>query len=1241
MFLEILKGDLIGHAFRGNRWTGGLGSIPMFAKDDFQKLGESAQRRGGGVVRSTKDSMIISRFGPHGKIDPKFNHVIATAMVLSGIKEQGYHLIGRGVYGKPDDRGSMHTLNVESNIKNVKVVNGSVIPRQERKAAYEFISILKGGAGSGNFGHEGRPGEVGGSSGAGFSYDAGVSEYRMAQMDELHAYAPLVAPHEEKEINMMRAGVKPAAVILNTPEKRVMIKKEGWPYVLSHGYIVVGTSKANLDRVVSVWKSRPFTDERHRELGAALGYSNEEIEHFVNKGKTAYDFISIMKEEKGHPFRGNQYTGGIGGESKANGLNFGLGSNIPYARLNSIVVTNFDRAVELLAQGKVVELKDTKEVNTLINKLAEMVQKAKEKGEKAPNYDLCKVSVAGTNFFCGSQIKTEAFPNGIPRVNMPQFSGEPVKGTPADKLSRVEGSKNEVDASKAFMAHIKSLGIESSKEEVKSESLKASQNELVGAKVAKMMNNSAFDRDGVRIFVSRDNYIIDGHHRWAASIGKDAEDGKMGGMSIKVHRIDSPIAEILDIAKNWSGEFGIKSKAGATKADCGCDGRWDRFKSFFSILKGDVAGHAFRGNQYITIGAHEYHHGIERNGDHWVDKHGVRLPDDMQARLKSMGTAPAWKDVHLSVDEKAPLQVKGEDAKGTWQYKYSLEHSAEKDIIKFQRFKDFDAKIGEIREQIAGDMSSTDSKKADAAAVLSIIDKTGFRVGGEKDTKTAEKHYGISNLNADHISVKGNEVSLSFLGKSGKDNEKTIRDTPLANYLNWKLKSLNPSDRVFQSTDSYVRKYMSSFAKGFSPKDFRTWHGTSEAIKRVDSMPAPRNEKEYKAAVNAVGDHVSQHLGNTRAVALSSYIDPMVFERWRVEAKVTKSDKPLLEDPHMQELQEIMDGFFASIYAGEPRDWKSLPSDDEYPEDNEVPFAEVMKGGQGSGNFGHAGRLGEVGGSAAGYPPDTNPLARGPAIDVAIQKYLREGKDSETKYDKIDGQVGRYVAEREAKQHELVKAFFDKAVANGAERGSKAIIMGGPFGAGKTTTLRGMAETSAYITISPDDMKEVLAHAGMIENPPGLHPMEASSLIHEESSKMAWDLAQMAEAQKYNIIWDISMGNSGTIEQRIDDMKAINSEYKTLGIFVDVPISQSKSSAAERYANGLKNDPTIARYTQPVRIEALRDPTGEYQSVNRAAFEESKDHFDRWVLIDNTNYAHRVEAVSGPDVIDSKGKLIL
>ena len=101
-------------------------------------------------------------------------------------------------------------------------------------------------------------------------------------------------------------------------------------------------------------------------------------------------------------------------------------------------------------------------------------------------------------------------------------------------------------------------------------------------------------------------------------------------------------------------------------------------------------------------------------------------------------------------------------------------------------------------------------------------------------------------------------------------------------------------------------------------------------------MKAPANLSEYKAAVKAVAEKVSDKLGNEPAEAIKSYIDPTAWGRWSdFAAKKTRRARDWWrwftgEDAAQRTDQEIMDEHFAcNEYVGERGDWRAAgPGDD-------------------------------------------------------------------------------------------------------------------------------------------------------------------------------------------------------------------------------------------------------------------------------------------------------------------------
>jgi hypothetical protein len=226
------------------------------------------------------------------------------------------------------------------------------------------------------------------------------------------------------------------------------------------------------------------------------------------------------------------------------------------------LMPGMDTSAKPLSQVTPIE---RQQISTIIDKLAELGKQAKEKGEQAPNFNLCQVSIPGTNLYCDGNI-------GIPREDMPQFKGTPEKGSPADKLPR--DSSGEVDTEEFFKQMLNKQGIKVSEPaKVPADRLKATQSELVGVKVAGMTgvlqdpNHPAYGKITAPIYVSNDGYVLDGHHRWAAIVAHNAANPK-NQIPMQVRVIDEPIRPLVKRSNAFAEKMGIRAK----KADTGAKG---------------------------------------------------------------------------------------------------------------------------------------------------------------------------------------------------------------------------------------------------------------------------------------------------------------------------------------------------------------------------------------------------------------------------------------------------------------------------------------------------------------------------------------------------------------------------------------------------------------------------------------------------------------------------------------------
>ena len=200
-------------------------------------------------------------------------------------------------------------------------------------------------------------------------------------------------------------------------------------------------------------------------------------------------------------------------------------------------------------------------VSMKIDQLAKAAADAKAAGEKAPNFNLCDITIPGTNLYCKGN-------KGIPREDMPQFKGYAKPGSIADKLPK--SSDGEVDTEAQFKVLLKRNGVAVSEpQSVPADQLKATQTELVGAKVAGMTKALETEPNHPKItapiYVSNDGYVLDGHHRWAAVTSSAVASGKPAMMNVRV--IDLPIKELVKISNDFADQIGIQQKKADANAE--------------------------------------------------------------------------------------------------------------------------------------------------------------------------------------------------------------------------------------------------------------------------------------------------------------------------------------------------------------------------------------------------------------------------------------------------------------------------------------------------------------------------------------------------------------------------------------------------------------------------------------------------------------------------------------------------
>jgi DNA topoisomerase IB len=265
---------------------------------------------------------------------------------------------------------------------------------------------------------------------------------------------------------------------------------------------------------------------------------------------------------------------------------------------------------------------------------------------------------------------------------------------------------------------------------------------------------------------------------------------------------------------------------------------------------------------------------------------GKEVPEHI-AKLK---VPPGWTDVFVNPDPDGELMVVGKDAKGRLQYVYSEAFTEGQMRAKFARIQEMDKTFGDMGKQVKSDQASSDLATREHADVTALIMQTGIRPGSMRDRGGAKTAYGATTLLGQHVKEDG--MRLEFTGKKGVSLSIPVEDKGVGKMLRTRAREAGPDGRLFpKTTEKSLRDYVDGLGGGsFSPKDFRTYTGTSMARDLISEMTPPSSFADYKKLVRSVAKSVSTKLGNTPVIALQSYIDPHVFANWRSALAIKQMD---------------------------------------------------------------------------------------------------------------------------------------------------------------------------------------------------------------------------------------------------------------------------------------------------------------------------------------------------------------
>lgn len=279
-----------------------------------------------------------------------------------------------------------------------------------------------------------------------------------------------------------------------------------------------------------------------------------------------------------------------------------------------------------------------------------------------------------------------------------------------------------------------------------------------------------------------------------------------------------------------------------------------------------------------------------RSGFEYFDAKGRVIRDEATlTRIRKLVIPPAWTDVWICPRADGHLQATGRDARGRKQYRYHAGWRQTRDETKFDRMIAFGKALPRIRRRVERDLRRRGLPREKVlATVVKLLETTLVRVGNDEYARE-NKSYGLTTMQDRHVRVRGDAITFTFRGKSGRKHVIDVNNRKLANIVR-KCRDL-PGYELFQYVDesgepvdvtsTQVNEYLREIGgEGFTAKDFRTWAGTVLAARALKEFEQFTSEREAKRNLGSAIDAVSRMLGNTPAICRRCYVHPVILRTY-------------------------------------------------------------------------------------------------------------------------------------------------------------------------------------------------------------------------------------------------------------------------------------------------------------------------------------------------------------------------
>lgn len=195
--------------------------------------------------------------------------------------------------------------------------------------------------------------------------------------------------------------------------------------------------------------------------------------------------------------------------------------------------------------------------------------------------------------------------------------------------------------------------------------------------------------------------------------------------------------------------------------------------------------------------------------------------------------------------------------------------------------------IHRLKLNLTRDLKSDNEKEFLTALVISVMMKTGERIGNDASAKN--NHIGVTGFKKKNIKIDGTTVYLKYTGKSGVKHEKEFTDKILSEHLKKAIKN-SPNNYVFSTSDGFrirgnrVNRYLDDY--GVSNKSIRGYSANKWIVDKLEKIEIPDTESKRKIVFNKVARKVAEKIGHGLPTLKKHYMMPELADNYIYDKEI-------------------------------------------------------------------------------------------------------------------------------------------------------------------------------------------------------------------------------------------------------------------------------------------------------------------------------------------------------------------